>query len=132
MSAAMVAASIAGAPVIVDTSVWIDHLHAAEPRLRFLLQRNAVRVHPMIIAELALGSLSDRDSTLSLLASLPWAARADDRELLAFIERRQLFSRGLSLVDAHLLASALLDGSALWTHDRRLAEAAARLGVAAG
>lgn len=117
--------------ILVDTSIWIDHLHQGEPRLVALLNRNEVLSHPLVTGELALGSLADRDTLLSLLAHLPHAASASDAEILAFIEAQALYSRGLSLVDVHLLAATRLTPAArLWTRDRRLLTAAEDLDLA--
>ena len=86
----------------------------------------------MIIGELALGSLRDRQTILGLLAELPSISRATDTEVLSFVELHALFGIGLSLVDAHLLAALRLSPSdRLWTGDRRLGAAAGRLGVSA-
>jgi predicted nucleic acid-binding protein len=65
---------------------------------------------------------------------LPTVPVVDQAELLEFIERRRLMGKrlmgkGLSFVDLHLLASALLAGVPLWTYDRKLADAARSLGV---
>jgi predicted nucleic acid-binding protein len=118
--------------ILVDTSIWIDHLHRTEPRLVALLEDAEVCVHPMIIGELALGSLRDRSVVLSLLGDLPGIAVAAHAEVLRFIESQALYGIGLSLVDAHLLAALRLSSTAkLWTRDRRLQSAAKRLGVAA-
>jgi predicted nucleic acid-binding protein len=118
--------------ILVDTSIWIDHLHRTEPRLVALLEDADVCVHPMIIGELALGSLRDRSVVLSLLGDLPGIAVAAHAEVLRFIESQALYGIGLSLVDAHLLAALRLSSTAkLWTRDRRLQSAAKRLGVAA-
>lgn len=118
--------------ILVDTSVWIDHLHQAEPMLASLLQDSDVCVHPMIIGELALGTLRNRAVVLGLLAGLTGAPVATHDEVLALVEARSLHGRGLSLVDAHLLASLLLSRTvALWTRDLRLRSAAEDLGVAA-
>lgn len=116
--------------ILVDTSIWIDHLHHSQPRLVALLSENQVLVHPMVVGELALGSLADRANVLTLLAHLPQASRATDAEVLAFINAQHLTSRGLSLVDVHLLASArLTPGAHLWTRDKRLHSIATALGV---
>jgi predicted nucleic acid-binding protein len=117
--------------ILVDTSVWIDHLHQAEPQLVELLERNDVATHPMVLGELALGSIADRVTFLGLLSALPAAKEATHTEVMDFVAARQLYGRGLSLVDAHLLASAVLsDATLLWTRDQRLARAAGDLGVA--
>ena len=116
--------------VLVDTSVWIDHLHAANPELIDLLERAMVAQHPMVIGELALGSLRDRERVLGLLADLPSTPVATHAEVLGFVEANLLYGEGLSLVDAHLLASVVLaPGARLWTRDKRLTAAARRLGV---
>jgi predicted nucleic acid-binding protein len=118
--------------ILVDTSIWIDHLHGTESGLVALLEDAEVCVHPMIIGELALGSLRDRSVVLSLLGDLPGIPVAAHAEVLQFIESHALYGIGLSLVDAHLLAALRLSSAAkLWTRDRRLQSAAMRLGVAA-
>ncbi len=117
--------------ILVDTSIWIDHLHRSEPHLVELLERDEVATHPMVRGELALGSIRDRAEFLGLLANLPTVVRASDGEVLTFIEANALWSRGLSLVDAHLLAGAKLStGTRLWTRDSRLRKAATALDLA--
>jgi predicted nucleic acid-binding protein len=117
--------------ILIDTSVWIDHLHQTEPDLVELLERNDVATHPMVLGELALGSIADRTQFLGLISSLPTAAEATHAEVMDFVDARRLYGRGLSLIDAHLLASAILgDTSLLWTRDQRLARAASDLRVA--
>lgn len=116
--------------MIVDTSVWVQHLRKGEPRLREQLELGIITVHPFTIGELACGNLRNRIEVLSLLASLPQAPMVDQSELLGFIERERLFGRGIGWIDVHLLASARLSGVQLWTFDRRLAEAAVEMGVA--
>ena len=116
--------------ILVDTSVWIDHLHRHDAELARLLEAVQVCVHPMVIGEMALGSLRNRDVVLSLLRALPSAVVATHDETMALVEARQLHERGLSLVDAHLLASVLLTpGTRLFTRDRRLAASAIALGI---
>lgn len=73
--------------ILVDTSLWVDHLRRGHPRLTELLSQGLVAGHPFVTGEIALGNLRQRDEILGLLA-------------------------------------------ALWTTDRRLAAAAARLGTA--
>lgn len=116
--------------ILVDTSVWIDHLHRADLRLAALLESGLVVVHPMVIGELALGNIRDRATVLALLSNLPMSPSAADGEVLALIEARSLHGKGLSLVDTHLLASALIGSDVrVWTRDRRLADAAAAASV---
>lgn len=116
--------------ILVDTSIWADHIGRAVPTLTLLLDRDGVLMHPFVLGELALGNLRDR-GVIETLNSLPQVHMAFDREVLMFIERHALFGTGIGYVDAHLLAAArLADDAQLWTRDRRLHAAAVRLGVA--
>lgn len=116
--------------ILVDTSVWIDHLHATEPALVELLGNDDVGCHPLVIEELALGSIAQRAAMLELMASLRPFPVLNHDELLALVEGRRLWGRGLSATDAHLLgAVALVGGARLWTRDTRLAAAAEAVGV---
>ena len=115
--------------ILVDTSVWIDHLHAADRSLAAHLLEGRVACHPFVIGELAVGSLRSRAEILGLLGALPAAPIVSHGEVLMFIEARALMGLGLGWIDVHLLASARLAGYALWTKDRRLARIASRLGV---
>ncbi|PHV10585.1 type II toxin-antitoxin system VapC family toxin [Chitinimonas sp. BJB300] len=108
--------------ILVDTSVWIDHLRYRDVQLKLLLENGMVCVHPMVIGELACGNLKTRETVLDLLQSLPTVRCAENEEVLFFIEQRQLMGRGIGYIDAHLLASTLLEGSVrFWTRDKRLA-----------
>lgn len=118
--------------ILVDTSVWIDHLRAGDLELASLLERREALAHPWVTGELALGQLSNRQEVLRLLGALPSAPVATAQEVLTLIETHRLFGLGIGYVDVHLLASTLLTGEArLWTRDQRLAAVASRLGVAA-
>lgn len=119
--------------ILVDTSVWIDHLRQGDSALAAALEAGEVLVHPFVVGEIACGHLSGRDEVLSLLKALPAAPVASDDEALALIERQRLMGRGIGYVDVHLLASVALDGAAtLWTRDRRLAAVATDLALAHG
>lgn len=117
--------------ILVDTSVWVDHLRRGEARLKALLGAGQVLIHSFVIGELALGNLRQRNAILQSLQDLPQAVSADSGEVLGFIERNALFGLGIGYVDAQLLASARLSAALLWTHDKRLHEVASRLGLAA-
>ena len=118
--------------ILVDTSVWIDHLRAADPHLTRLLQEGRVLAHPFVIGEIALGSLRNRTEVIADLQYLPRAITASDAETLEFIERRALAGCGVGYIDAHLLASVrLTPDSRLWTRDKRLQRIAAKLDLAA-
>lgn len=116
--------------ILVDTSVWIEHLRKGSARLRSLLYNEQVLCHPFVLGELACGTLRNRQEILSTLRALPEAHVAEQEEVLRFLEARRLYGRGLGWVDAHLLASTLLTGCALWTLDQPLRKAAAALRVA--
>ncbi len=119
--------------ILVDTSVWIDHLRGGDPELALLLQHGDVLAHPWVTGELALGHLSQRVEILGLLHNLPQAKAATDVEVLALIDNHQLFGLGIGYVDAHLLAATMLTtGARLWTRDKRLAVVAAQHGLARG
>ncbi|WP_175690587.1 type II toxin-antitoxin system VapC family toxin [Burkholderia anthina] len=118
--------------ILVDTSVWIDHLRAGDATLTTLLEAERVLIHPFIIGELALGSMRDRQTVLDALRDLPAAAAATDDEVQRMIDVVPLHGLGIGYVDAHLLASVrLTGGSKLWTRDRRLLAAAERLQLVA-
>ncbi|MHB1518633.1 MAG: type II toxin-antitoxin system VapC family toxin [Acidimicrobiales bacterium] len=118
--------------ILVDTSIWIDHLRVGDDDLAVLLEHRSVLGHPWVAGELALGRLSAREELLSLLANLPQAEVAGYAEVMILIERRQLYGRGIGYVDTQLLAATLLsDGATLWTRDKRLSIVAEDLGIAA-
>lgn len=116
--------------ILVDTSVWIDHLRWTLPELVESLEQGKVAMHPWVIGELACGNLQNRQTVLDLLRALPPVAIAADDEVLLLIEHRQLMGRGIGYIDAHLITSALLSQTTLWTRDRRLAAVADELRLA--
>lgn len=117
--------------ILVDTSVWIDHLRSGDPELASLLQDGHVLAHPWVTGELALGQLARRSEILGLLGNLPQAKVATDVEALSLIDSHQLFGLGIGYVDSHLLASTMLTtGTRLWTRDNRLTAVAAQRGLA--
>ncbi len=113
--------------VLVDTSVWIEHLRYGTVGLETVLDEGNVACHPFIIGELACGNLKNRMEILTLCKNLPVVAVANDDEVLNFIEVHQLMGNGLGYIDIHLLMSALLTGITLWTFDKRLHELATSL-----
>ena len=115
--------------ILVDTSVWIDHLRRGNERLKSLLHDDQVLCHPFVIGELACGNLRNRNEVLYLLEALPGVPVADHTEVLHLIDAHRLYGQGLGWIDAHLLASALLTGCELWTSDRLLHALAGRVGL---
>jgi predicted nucleic acid-binding protein len=117
--------------VLVDTSVWIDHLRRADPELVRLLNAGRVLCHSLIVGEIAMGNLKARPFVLGDLHCLPRALEATHQEALVFLTHRKLFGLGLGYIDVCLLASVQLTPSArLWTRDKRLLKVAESLGLA--
>jgi predicted nucleic acid-binding protein len=117
--------------ILVDTSVWIDHLRNGDPALTAALEAGEVATHPFVIGELACGNLQNREDVLRRLQRLSRAPVARDAEVLVFIDAQALSGRDIGYIDAHLLASAALAGDGrLWTRDKRLAGIAGSLGLA--
>lgn len=116
--------------ILVDTSVWVDHLRKGNSRLAELLGRNEVSIHPFVVGEIACGGLSNRREILGLLRQLPMAAVAESDEVLVYIERHRLHGKGIGYVDVHLLASVAISDAKLWTRDKRLHAVASELACA--
>jgi predicted nucleic acid-binding protein len=117
--------------ILVDTSIWIDHLRAGSDGLAKLLDAGRVLTHPFVIGELALGKIRQRGTVLDALSNLPRAELATDAEVLAFIDGQALPGRGIGYVDVHLLAAVrLTPGAELWSRDNRLRSVAEELGLA--
>ena len=115
--------------VLVDTSVWIQHFRSGDSDLADHLTDGFVLMHPFVSGELACGNLKNRSAILTDLRALPSAKVASDEEVQRLVEDRKLWGQGLGWIDVHLLASALLSQCALWTIDKRLNDAAKKLGV---
>lgn len=116
--------------ILLDTSVWIDHLRCGDAQVAAILQSDLVLTHPFVIGELACGNLKSRAEILGLLAALPQARQAQQQEVLFYIERHKLMGHGIGYIDAHLLAAtALTEGARIWTRDKRLDALAHELGL---
>jgi len=113
--------------ILVDTSVWVDHLRKGNRELASLLNEGVVLCHPFVMGELACSHLKNRDEILSLLEALPMSTVAGHEEALYLVSDRKLYGKGLGWIDIHLLASALLSKSTLWTKDKALAASARAL-----
>jgi hypothetical protein len=116
--------------VLVDTSIWVEHLRHGHGELASLLLKGEVVSHRFVIGELACGFIRNRNEVLSLLQALPPAVEADHDEAMGFLEENQLMGKGLGLIDIHLMASAFLSGVPLWTLDKKLRHESSRLGIA--
>lgn len=116
--------------ILVDTSVWVEHLRSAPQAVAALLEQGDPLIHPWVIGELACGNLNHRAQVLSLLGNLPSSVVASEAEILQTIDAHGLMGRGIGNVDAGLITSCLLSGCRLWTLDRRLAAVAGSMGLA--
>ncbi len=115
--------------ILVDTSVWIDHLRKNNQHLQFLLLEAEVVCHSLIIGELVCGNIKNRTEIISLLQSLPMAPQIEFDEYLYFIEKHKLYGKGIGFIDIHLIASAKLAQARLWTLDKRLKSATIELEI---
>lgn len=116
--------------VLVDTCVWVKHFRTRNSHLMALLEDGEVLSHPVVVGELSMGGLKDRDQILWSLARLGRPPLATEAETNRMVEARRLWGRGIQWNDAQLLASAVIGGVKLWTWDAKLADAAGEMGVA--
>ena len=116
--------------ILVDTTVWVDHLRAGDKTLAELLDAGAVVTHPFVVGEIALGHLNPRGTILHMLSQLPSIGTVTDGEAMAYIESRKLVGVGIGYIDVHLLAAVqLAAGTTLWTRDKRLRAVAEKVGL---
>jgi predicted nucleic acid-binding protein len=117
--------------ILADTSVWVDHLRGVNPEMEQRLAGGQIAMHPFIVTEIALGSLHNRRKMLADLEALLEVRVAQLSEVRHMIEAHKLYSKGIGLTDAHLIASCLLTpGTQLWTWDGDLKKVAKTLGIA--
>jgi predicted nucleic acid-binding protein len=116
--------------ILADTSVWIDHFRAGDKDLQKALSQGQIVIHSWIVAELALGSLRGRAKTLATLDLLPQVRVAQLSEVRRMVEALRLYSLGIGLTDAQLIASIFLEPpTLLWTRDKPLRKVAESLGI---
>ena len=115
--------------ILVDTSVWIEHLQRGQAELALLLEEGRVLGHRFVTGEVACGNLRSRARVLELLERLPQAAPVSHRDVLELLARERLFGRGLGWIDVHLLASARAERCGVWSRDLQLRRSAAALGL---
>ena len=116
--------------ILADTSIWVDHLRNRNPEMERLLGGGQILMHPFIVAEISLGSLHNRQKRLNDLEALLEVTVATLSEVRHMIESHSLFSKGIGLTGAHLIASCLMTpGTQLWTRDSALKKVAAALGI---
>jgi predicted nucleic acid-binding protein len=118
--------------ILLDASVWIDHIRSPDQSASELLDHGEVLCHPFVIGEVGMGQFRDRRRVLEQMRRLEAAEIASDDEVMVLVDRYGLFGRGIGYVDAHLLAAAFLTpGAKLWTRDKQLRAAAVQLKLAA-
>ena len=115
--------------MLVDTTVWVDHLRRGDPVLIGLLETQQVAVHPFVVGELACGHLKNRSALLGALGRMPSIAVVAHDDVLAFLASTSLMGCGLGWVDVHLLAAAAAAGERILTRDLRLRDAAVSIGI---
>jgi predicted nucleic acid-binding protein len=116
--------------ILADTSIWIDYLRNKNQEMKRLLEAGQIVMHPFVVAEISLGSLQNRRKTLAMMENLLQTGVAQLSEVRQMIEANALYSKGIGLIDAHLVASCLLSpGLRLWTRDARLEAVARALGI---
>jgi predicted nucleic acid-binding protein len=115
--------------ILVDTSIWVDHLNKTVPELVKLLNSTMVCTHPFIIGELSCGNILNRTEILTLIKSLPRIEPAFEEEVNTLIENKNLYGIGLGFIDIHILASALINDVKIWTNDKVLKKTAQKLNI---
>jgi|ERR1035438_8596612 predicted nucleic acid-binding protein len=116
--------------ILADTSIWVDHLRGRNPEMEKRLGMGQIVMHPFIVAEIALGSLHNRRELLDEMEALLEVRVAQLNEVRHMIEAHTLYSKGIGLTDAHLIASCLMTpGTQLWTRDGDLEKVAKTLGI---
>ncbi len=115
--------------ILVDTSVWIDHFRRNNSALQAILLDGKVACHQLIIGELVCGNFKNRTEIIELLRALPQIPQVSFDEYLYFVEKRNLFGKGIGYVDIHLLASAVMTKTKIWTLDKRLQNQAVSLSM---
>lgn len=81
--------------ILVDTSIWNDHLRAGNERLSALLVAGQVLSHPFVIGELALGNLVHRTAVIGAMQDLPQIRLATEAEVLHAIITRHWYGQGI-------------------------------------
>lgn len=106
--------------ILVDSSLWTDHLRNRNEQLTGLLNNNRVATHDMIIGELACGSIKNRNTFLTYLSDLPRVKNVTHHEIMFFINHHRLYGQGLSYINMNLLAACLINRVELLTLDKKL------------
>lgn len=117
--------------ILVDTSVWIDHLRGYEPELAYALDSDNVVMHTLVIGELVCGYVPNRFQQLAAWNRIPRVKELPNDDVLSQIESRKFMETGIGFVDAHVLCACLdSKGTLLWSRDKKLRKLAQKFGVA--
>jgi predicted nucleic acid-binding protein len=115
--------------VLVDTSVWINHLRYSDELLVNLLNKNQVFTHDFIIGELACGNLNNREKFITYLNQIPKLSSLNHSEILYFLNENKLYGLGIGYIDVNLLASSVLNDLKIFTYDKHLQNASDLLNI---
>ncbi len=117
--------------VLVDTGIWIDFLNGKNSSLYLgeLLETNRVTIHNLIEGELCVGNIKNRSKFLDLLQSVKRTSEINREVLFLLIEKEELFGMGLSIIDVHIYAAALVDNLFVWTSDKNLRKICEKKGI---
>ncbi|MGC1461189.1 MAG: type II toxin-antitoxin system VapC family toxin [Terracidiphilus sp.] len=116
--------------ILADTTVWVEHLRSHNREMERCLNTGQIAMHPFVVAEIALGSLQNRRKRLEDMESLLSVEVAQLSEVRHMLEAHSLYSKGIGLTDAHMIASCLLTpGTQLWTRDAAMEKVARALGI---
>ena len=118
--------------MIIDTCVWVEHVHREIALVRHLCDRSRAVAHPDVLGEILLGCGDERRQLAARLRFLETLVRPPQDVLEQVVMQHAIACRRVGWVDAVLLATALTDPSrpAILTFDRKLLREAIRLGVA--
>ena len=118
--------------VIIDTCVWVEHLHSGIGVVHRLLDESRAVVHPDILGEVMLGCGEDRALVTKRLRLLPGIERPPQAIVELLVERHEIACKRIGWVDAVILCTAIAEKSrpTVLTFDRKLLREAIRLGVA--
>lgn len=119
--------------VLVDTSVWIRFLANRAPyayELDRLLALDEVVGHELVYGELLIGDCGGRRKLLAAYERIHQASTVSHHDVVEFVRARNLNGRGVGWIDIHLLASAIVARSKVWTADPRFSGVATELGLA--
>jgi predicted nucleic acid-binding protein len=120
--------------ILADTSIWIELFRKGrfKAQMESLITSDQLCIHPFVVAELACGSLPDRQRTLTYLDQLTALQIVRLADVRVMIEARGLWAKGIGLTDAQLIASCLASpGTQIWTIDGPLGRVAESAGVRA-